>query len=331
MKKGLPMTTETAHGPLRAAPHLPLARYRLDFRARDTITLPPFQGALWRGVFGKALKGLCGEARADGANEPGLYDYFVETPPPADATKMRRYDAAPHPYVLGAEPNFEPRHFAPGDMLTIELALIGRGNAHAPAVFEAFARAGEGGLGKSRGRAALSEVHAIWRGDALDLALTPGPDGRYRGGVPAESPAIPPAPEAVEVYLLTPLRLVHEGRTVGPNAFRPADLLRALIRRISMLMTFHTAADLEADFKLLTALAHGARMAEPRLEMAKQQRWSGTQKDVIQMDGLIGSFLLHMRGLTPLWPYLWLGQWVHAGKGTVHGLGALHVREALDG
>ena len=98
-----------------------------------------------------------------------------------------------------------------------------------------------------------------------------------------------------------------------------------------MLMTFHTAADLEADFKLLTALAHCARMAEPSLRMAEQQRWSGTQKDVIQMNGLIGSFLLDMRGLAPLWPYLWLGQWVHAGKGTVHGLGALHVREALDG
>ena len=27
-------------------PHLPLARYRLDFRARDPITLPPFQGAV---------------------------------------------------------------------------------------------------------------------------------------------------------------------------------------------------------------------------------------------------------------------------------------------
>jgi hypothetical protein len=28
-----------------AEPHLPLARYRLDFRAHDQITLPPFQGA----------------------------------------------------------------------------------------------------------------------------------------------------------------------------------------------------------------------------------------------------------------------------------------------
>ena len=97
-----------------------------------------------------------------------------------------------------------------------------------------------------------------------------------------------------------------------------------------MLMSFHTGADLETDFRALTDLASQARMAEAELSLAAQRRWSTNKADLIKMDGLLGGFLLDLRGLEPLWPYLWLGQWVHAGKGTVMGLGAIHLREALD-
>lgn len=90
-----------------AEPHLPLARYRLDFRAHDRITLPPFQGAVWRSAFGLALKTLSDRAATAGqAADAELYRYFFDTPPPPDATKMRRHDTAPHPYVIAAEPQF---------------------------------------------------------------------------------------------------------------------------------------------------------------------------------------------------------------------------------
>ena len=39
------------------------------------------------------------------------------------------------------------------------------------------------------------------------------------------------------------------------------------------------------------------------------------------MGGLVGEFELSDIGLKPFWPYLWLGQWTHSGKGTVMGLG----------
>jgi hypothetical protein len=311
-------------------PHLPLARYELAFRARDRITLPPFQGALWRSVFGNALKGLTDRAEADGRNaEAGLYRYFFETPPPPGAAKMRLYEAAPHPYVIAAEPNFEPRLIAPGDAVLIELTLIGRGNDAAPSVFQAFAQAAAAGLGKSRGRAELSSVRPIWTDPSPEPPASAPPPAQLCLAR-AESPAIPPAPEFVEVHLVSPLRIIREKRLIGPADFGPADLLRALLRRVSMLMTFHTNCDLEADFRMLTALANGARMAEPSLSLATQRRWSTNKGVDIKMDGLMGGFVLDLRELSPLWPYLWLGQWVHAGKGAVMGLGAIHIREALD-
>jgi len=39
------------------------------------------------------------------------------------------------------------------------------------------------------------------------------------------------------------------------------------------------------------------------------------------MGGLIGEIELDGADLEPFWPYLWLGQWTHAGKGAVMGLG----------
>ena len=266
---------------------------------------------------------------ADGSPAHGVYSYVFETPPPPDAAKLKGSNAAPHPFVIGAEPNFEPRHFAPGETLTIELTLIGRGNIHAPVIFEAFARGAGGGLAKSRGRAELAQVSAIWRADAPNAPLAPTPDGRYTPA-PVESPAIPPIPEVAEVHLLTPLRLTREGRPLRPKEFQPGDLLRALMRRISMLMTFHTDADLETDFRAMTALSHRARMAEAELAMAAQSRFSRNKGSTIDMDGLVGGFLLGMRGLEAFWPFLWLGQWVHAGKGTVMGNGALHIRGVVD-
>ncbi|MEZ5581405.1 MAG: CRISPR system precrRNA processing endoribonuclease RAMP protein Cas6 [Candidatus Competibacteraceae bacterium] len=37
--------------------------------------------------------------------------------------------------------------------------------------------------------------------------------------------------------------------------------------------------------------------------------------------GIIGELTLTGDKLAPFWPYLWLGQWTHVGKGAVMGLG----------
>jgi CRISPR/Cas system endoribonuclease Cas6 (RAMP superfamily) len=65
---------------------------------------------------------------------------------------------------------------------------------------------------------------------------------------------------------------------------------------------------------------------EPMLAEADQRRWSAQQKQALDMGGVIGSFVLDMTGRAALFPYLWLGQWVHAGKGAVMGMGAIRVR-----
>lgn len=316
-------------------PRLPLARYRLLFRALDRVTLPPFQGKLWRSVFGLALRALSDRAAAEGREpESRLYQDIFETKPAA-GLKLPLAGDAPRPYVIAADANPEPWTFAPGQALSIELTLIGRAAKAAPSVMEAFARAAAAGLGETRGRAELTSVGQLWPvslgegsgAPAGPLAAPFGLEGDF-AAVPtaAESPIAPPAPKAVEVHLISPLRITRNNQLVRPDGFRAEHLLRSVVDRVANLALLHTEDRGKPDFALLKRLAGQAEMLRPHLAFQDDARWSARQRTEAPLGGITGDFVLGMSGLEPLWPYLWLGQWVHAGKGAVMGLGALRLR-----
>lgn len=309
-------------------PHLPVVRYALTFRAIEPVTLPPLAAALWRGVLGRALKQMAdGEAPAPlglpAARAATLYRDLFETPPPPDAAKMRRYTSVPHPYALMSEDG--GARLAVGEETRLALTLVGRANADLPGIVAGFRRAAETGLGKARSRMVLDQVDAIWReGEPLPV---------YRSGgsvvVPtAESPAVPPMPRFIEVELLSPLRLLRQGRLVGADLFQARDMLGYLVRRVSMLSYFHTDCPHETDFRHLKELASRLHIVERNLAWWDQHRWSATRQEEIDMGGLTGWFVLDLREATPLWPYLWLGPWIHAGKGATMGQGAVALRPA---
>jgi len=314
-------------------PRLPLLRLDLTFAMDEPVELPPFRGNLWRGILGPALKrideGLLPGVSTGEIERGTLYRTFFESPPPPDATKMRLYARAPHPYVVDApgRPGFE--RLEPGASERIGLTLVGRAATAAEAVLAGFdfaARVGIGrGLGRERerGRARLVEARAVWRGDAPDTPAFDAAKG-FRAVAPAV-PALPPCPARLRVIIATPLRLQHQGRLLGPRDFAPGPLVSNLVRRVSMLSTFF-AADHETDFRALKHLWDGLLARDRMLAPADLTRWSGHSKQELAMGGIIGSFVLDMRGREPLFPYLWLGQWVHAGKGAVMGLGAIRLR-----
>ena len=95
-----------------------------------------------------------------------------------------------------------------------------------------------------------------------------------------------------------------------------------------MLSYFHADTPLEADF---AALAHGSRTVpvhEPELHWHDWTRYSSRQQTTMQMGGLLGRFELRGEDVEPFWPYLWLGQWTHVGKGATLGLGRYGIRAA---
>jgi hypothetical protein len=84
----------TTDEPILLASRLPLLRLDLRFRMDEPMKVPSFRGNPWRGVLGPALKrideGLLPGVDAGEIWIGSLYRTFLETPPPSDATKMRR-------------------------------------------------------------------------------------------------------------------------------------------------------------------------------------------------------------------------------------------------
>lgn len=305
--------------PGTSRPHLPIGAYRLEFAADNPVILGEFPGSAWRGAFGHALKrAVCvtRERRCESCllYRTCLYPYVFQTPPPPDAAKMRRYEAVPHPFALRPEP-------APGDdgRVSLLLTLFGDANRHLAAILYALMRAASGERGIAGNRLMLRRVCQ---------EEAPGSSAWIKiyeeGGVLAPLPPlpvpVPPVPPAITIHLHTPLRIKRDGRHVGAAEFRFSDLFRNLLRRISMLTYFHTDTPLETDFK---ALVTHAETIATRSELAWKDwtRYSARQKTLMRLGGLVGRIDIDGQDLAPFWPYLWLGQWTHAGAGATMGLG----------
>ncbi|MBI4753829.1 MAG: CRISPR system precrRNA processing endoribonuclease RAMP protein Cas6 [Betaproteobacteria bacterium] len=308
------------------APVLPLGHYRAVGVARTPIALPEFCGFAWRGLFGHALKrSVCTTRRAECAgcllHATCLYPTVFETAPPAHAAKMRRYRSVPHPYVLRPAPD-APRLTGPGEAIDVELVLVGEVNRHLPVFIHAFHIAGDLGIGPGHGRFELSE----WQQHGAGGWTTLWRQGETPRPADISTPVVPAPPAAIRMHFDTPLRLKRDEDLVTPDTFAFHDLARNLLRRVSMLSYFHTDTPYETDFAALTRRARDVALTEKNLRWLDLRRYSNRQETAMQMGGLVGEIALETAQLGELWPLLWIGQWVHAGKGAVMGLGRYRVK-----
>jgi hypothetical protein len=321
--------TREASG-VNGVPRMALARYRLRLRARSAVSLPPYAGSAWRGALGHALKeractapGMaCAHCPAAGGC---AYLYMFETPRPEGAEVMRRYERVPVPFVL--EVPAVSRPLAPGEETTVGMTLIGRAIGFLPVTAEAFALAAARGVGAGAGRLALEALereavlgHEDWR----EAPRT------ERGLGPGEPSALitPPWPGEAEIRFETPLRLTSDGRTLGKRDVGFPQLFGSLLRRVSMLAYFHGDTPWEAEFAELTEAARALRFSQARLEWHDWRRYSNRQSRHVPMGGVVGQAAIAGEAFAPFWPLLWLGQWLHAGKGTVMGLGRYRISAA---
>jgi hypothetical protein len=307
-------------------PELPFSVFLFNFHGNTPIRLPPYPGSAWRGAFGHALKRTVCVVRNTPCAECLLksscaYSYLFETPPPANSEKMRKYTSAPHPFVLQmplAEQRQDTRY-------PLRLVVFGHGQRFFPYLVHALKTAGDDGLGGHRQVLQLETVEQLFP------ALAPKPV--YRGGKldflnPPAMPAIPPMPGRIRLSIHTPLRIKQDRKNVGGAHFSFAPFFGNLLRRISMLTYFHTDTPLATDFASLMHRAGTVEFVDTKLRWHDWTRYSSRQQTEMQLGGVLGSLELDPEGLEDFWPYLWLGQWVHAGKATSMGLGHYSIEAA---
>lgn len=316
-------------GPVFPAPALPLGVYRFVFERAPHARARGYDGSAWRGAFGHALRRTVCVTRLPACDRCLLYrscvyPYVFETPPPPESERMRRYPAAPHPFVL-----VRPLAEAPeARRIEVGVTLIGYAVRQLPHVVYAMQQAGRGGIGRRRVGHTLVQVEQRCgpiADDGWEVIF------RHDASLAARDPFVPVPPPLegdVRVRLLTPLRVRRDGHLVGADAFTPGDLLVPLLRRVSLLSYFHTDRPLEVDFKGLVTAARTIRSPEARLQWHDWTRYSSRQHTDMRMGGLVGSFALRAQDAAPFWPLLWLGQWTHAGKAASMGLGRYRLESA---
>jgi len=320
------MPTRT-DAPAHAMPQLAIGRYRLTFQAPAARTTTASLGSAWRGAFGHALKhAVCVTHQPECARcmlyRGCTYPYVFETPPPPDAEKMRKYPAAPHPFVL-VLPNQDMLRNDDGSA-ALGINLFGRANEWLAHIVFALQQAGQQGVGPGRPKYCLSNVEQLtargWIGIQHDTGVLV-PDA-------VRMPCMPAAPARVRITMETPLRLKRADRLVTPEHFGFADLFGNLLRRISMLTYFHTDTPLETDFRGLVDRAREVATVQADLQWHDATRYSSRQDATMQIGGVLGVLDIAADDLEPYWPYLWLGQWTHAGRFTTMGLGRYRIEDA---
>lgn len=307
-------------------PILPLARYRFCWNCRDHVKLPDYAGSTWRGAFGHSLKKLVCATHEPVCKQCLLYrncsyPYIFETPPDPKHGVMTKYNAIPHPFVLIPGSNMSGQ-LAAGTDCELELVLFGRANRQLAYFIQALTTAAQHGLGKERGRLELNRVEQQLANGQWTKIYQPQAELTADTETEIE---IPPCPSRCQIKLQTPLRLKQNDHNVTPQRFTFKVLFSNLMRRISMLTVFHTDTPLEADFTALAQAADEITVENPQLFWKEWARYSSRQNTLLQMGGLTGDFELDGKEIAPFWPYLWLGQWTNAGKGTSMGLGKYEI------
>jgi len=310
-------------------------QYRFSCTFRDEALLPEYKGSTFRGVFGHALKRVvCALRRRDCADcllrDRCLYVFVFETPAPGsphDEPKPSPF----RPYVLSPVPDDRTRYH-PGDTFAFDLLLFGKANDDLPYFIYAFDQVGQGGIGrKIDGHQARFTLTSVSAGEQSIFSAR---DGKVSAGdwttdlksdLLTALSAAPEERQSLEIRLLTPLRLKYENRLEAGLPFH--ILVRAALRRISMLCNAFGDGEPDLDYRGLVSRARPVRTLAPDLRWFDWQRYSNRQDQAMLMGGLVG--LVNYAGdLGPFLPLLRFCERTHLGKQTTFGLGKIRIGEA---
>src|SRR5579875_63668 len=296
-------------------------RLRLHFgapvRPEDSFT-----GATWRGAFGYALKKhfcaldppFCKTCELPDACP---YSFLFETKAPG-GTLLEQGAEAPHAFLLTLLPRSEDR------ACSLQLTLFGPAISFASEILSALRAAASNGIGPKRTRFSLQSIQRELPETKQWVQVSDEPDWRQDAG-----PEIPEPPrQCFRVQLVTPLRLKQGQRLLTPKTLSGSDFVSHLIRRMSLLWVCYgspSAIDYEKLFKAASAI----RTVDSSLIWKDFGRFSSRQNQHLRFGGVMGFLDIDLCESQQLWPYIWAGQFVHAGKLTSFGFGMYELFAAV--
>ncbi|MEW6410826.1 MAG: CRISPR system precrRNA processing endoribonuclease RAMP protein Cas6 [Nitrospirota bacterium] len=320
-----------------------LSRFRFNLVAEESLILPSYKGSTLRGGFGNAFRRVVCTLRNKSCHECILkekcvYSYVFETPPPSNTAVMRKYESAPHPFVIEPPPE-RRRGYKPGDEINFGLILIGRAIDYLPYFIYTFTELGKTGIGKGKGRFELKEVRSqesavIYSSDTMTLkpftsSIMSFPrKWESSSNLNSEGEARP-RPYNLTLDFKTPTRIIYNGHLTLDLEFH--ILVRNLLRRLSLLSYFHCNIDPSGwDFKGLIEKAKEIRVKNKDLRWYDWERYSGRQDVRMKMGGFVGNITFE-GNIEPFISFIKAGEILHVGKGTAFGLGKYEIMRKMNG
>lgn len=328
-------------------PEFPLRASMLTFtvEAQTPIEMGAFKGSALRGAWKAYLQAAYCTAPPAARQEP----LHQQTCPVCYLTEYERGPESRRPYAL-RPPLTSKTRFEPGERFAFGLTLLGNARVLLPYVLLAVREMGAyQGLGRRgngdprRGLFRLVEVQAAHplqaraevvlaeesRQVQVPSLLVTAEDVQAAADRLAEAL---PAKGALRLRLLTPMRLIDQGRLVRRFAFGP--FYRRLLERLFMLAEFFGEPPLTETKACLADAVHAVTSVLEQVRVvADQTRWwdlhgySSRLQKKQPLGGLVGEVTLEApREVwhTLLVPLLW-GQITHVGKNTVKGQGWYEV------
>lgn len=204
-----------------------------------------------------------------------------------------------------------------GGAVVVEWTLLGPAVEYDGVLLRAWDMASGMGLGTER------RPFVVRSRKALDSHEKPFPAGNARlvwrlgtagwpiGGVKRSGPC--------RLSFSHPLRILRNKRLMEKPML--ADISLSILRRAGAFSSISLSGELKHEVLRIAEKTSATKWEGKRLDFV---RYSSSQKNEITQRGVAG-YLDLPEGPGSLWPLLAAGQWLHAGKGTVMGLGQMIV------
>jgi hypothetical protein len=331
-----------------------VARLRFDLETLEDSEVPAYKGDLlrmallwWLSEYWCPMPQRC----RHGCRQPGvcLFGRLCEPPvDPAWSPQMRRLvgDTPPPAYALW-DLQDRRRSLPTGARWAFELTLAGElALRQIPAIVAAVQQGAEQGMGRIRLRSRVGRVSALqgvesglaapclaeqkpceggtaltWQSYRLD-DVTLGYPQAIRWAEAFSGPV-----RALSLHYLSPVKVKERGQWVEVPEFVP--IMKAVVRRLRLLSVVHGAGEWpQAEWGPLLDLAETVQLEHDETFWTGYTRYSKASGEQ-EMEGFVGQAWYAGDDLRLLLPVLWLGQWLHIGKGYVLGNGRYAIEQIL--
>jgi hypothetical protein len=312
---------------------LELHCHEVTVRFVEQGVVPPYEGSMIRGAFGRAFKESCCPFPHIGNGCPLRdkcpYGYGFETSPPEDAREFAKNLEMLRPYIF-EPPDGTKMEYASGERMRFGFTVVGRAAEYMPYFIYAFSKMGDEGVGRRRARYKLERVVAknplvgtrekIFDGEVVKNRRLPAV---WKNAVSAARKL---DKERVRLEFMTPTFVKFEGK-VSPEAPSFAALVQGLLIRLPMLCAVYCGEVWHEDFKSLVARATEVETVRDKTTWVSFRQHSSFRNRSEPLEGVVGR-VEYAGPVEDFLPLLEMGRLTHVGKRAVFRLGRYRMESA---